>query len=253
MAPTLALDGDGPRARGRRRRRHAPPQRARRRSLAGDPRRGARRRRRPSSGRGSTRRRASSTLEPGFDRGGADALEAARATPSARWPDAAPLLRRRQRRHAGGRGGRSAAERRCGGCLADRRPAEVAALRTARVPRRPCRRRRASSRRSHARQRTAAAPRRAAGACVLSPTTTECRRLPKLALSYLRSYGSSAASRPRSQPRLPQTGQGSAIPSATRKAVLGRRSRGSEPASTRSIGARCSMPDRCRRPANLRR
>ena len=53
MAPSLALDGDGPAARDRRRGRDPAPNRAGRRR-AGGPRRGPRARRRPSTGRAST-------------------------------------------------------------------------------------------------------------------------------------------------------------------------------------------------------
>ncbi len=90
------------RARDRRGRRDAAAQRARRRSLAASSTRASSRRRRSTRAR-STRSAASSTLEPGLRRGRRSSRSRPPGFAVRRWPTRAPLLRRRQRRHAGGR------------------------------------------------------------------------------------------------------------------------------------------------------
>ena len=134
MSPTLALDGDGPRLRGRRRRRDAPPQRAR--AGAGrHARRGPRASRRPSSGRASTRRRASFTSSRGSSRTRSHRRSRRRDIVVRAWPEL--------HHYFGGvsvvtRAGAAGDPRRSGAAAApstDGRPAEVAALGTPGVPR----------------------------------------------------------------------------------------------------------------------
>ena len=253
MSPTLALDGDGP-------------------VLAG-------------GAAGGTRLRSAlvqvlaGTLDEGLS--AEEAVERPRLHPAAGvvhlepgWPDEVPtaleaagyVVRVWPDRHhyfggvsvvtrTGAAGDPTAKRRRSDpSCAADRRPAEVAALRTARVRSRPCPRRPASCRRwsTPGSERTGAPPASAGRRASSLHAQQSAERLPKLALSYFGSFGvplRSAAI----QPTLPQTGQGSAW-------TVSRGSRYSVPQSRQRTSSAvrwahcCSIPDQMRPPAaNLRR